>query len=555
MKKIYSITCLFVFLLLMGIGVSSCDASAKKLTGKCGKKAKYSYDSQTQTLVISGRGAITESIFLSAPEGQKERYTLKKIIIRGGITDIKTKINKFVRCDIMRVEKLQLPASLRSITKQSFRSFSFQDMGGKFFIPKGVKTLDPAAFYSDYDSNGLREVTVSKKNKYFTAKNGVLFSKDKKTLVLYPREKADKKYTIPSSVKKIEHLAFARNEKIQEVVLPKKLTSLGAGAFCRCRSLSKINLTKRTKIQKIMDYKGSYYSKPVDDDPGLVCHTGAWDRHRDWDGEGSYYLGTFEGTALQSVIIPDSVKYVASDTFKAYWNSDIFETPLKSIYIGKNYIGGINKGGKTEEGGPIYEGQKSLMLHQLPLESVKVSPKNQKYQVKNHALYSKNGKKLYQVIVDAKLPESYEIDAKTTEIAGGAFSWVNTVKELHVKGDLKRIGTSAFDRQQYGVKPGDKYNEFGFLQGKADPAVMTSITIDGNVGKIQDNAFYGCDALQEFHCQGKIQSIGNKSFYACSELSSFTCQGRIDTIQMTAFSKCPKLKNFVDNRPYEQVYP
>lgn len=568
MKRNYLFLHFAACFLFMGLIFGSRSVSAKKVTGECGAKAKYSYDSQTQTLVISGKGAITDRIYLSAPrkenpdniseyEKNRERYTLKKIIIKEGITAIKTKEGKFAACDIERVTKIQLPNTLKTIAGDSFWDFSFAYMKGRLFIPKGVKNIDAAAFYCSETNNGLKKITVSKKNPYFIAKQGVLFSKNRKKLLLYPREKKNKKYKLPSSVKEIGDIAFARNEHIQEVVLPKKLNLLGAGAFCGCRSLSKINLTKQTKIKKISDYKGVDCADPAGGISGLYYQSGennSSDTFKNYDGKGVFYLGTFEGTALKSAVIPNSVKYVASDTFKPFWNHQKlkFENPLETLYIGKNYMGNINKNRKSGSQGAVYEGQKSLMLCWTPLKSVTVSSGNQKYKIKNHALYSKNGKKLYQVFVTPKLPKEYEIDAKTTEIATRAFGFINTIEKVHVKGSLKSIGADAFNRRYYGAKPGDSYNISGYLEHTAPADALTGITIDGNVDTIRDSAFQECTSLTEFQCKGSIKYIGERAFWSCSKLSRFSCQGRIDTIKGTAFDYCPEMKPFSDNRPWDQ---
>ena len=86
------------------------------------------------------------------------------------------------------------------------------------------------------------EISVDSRNPYYMVKDGVLFTKDRKTLVYYPAEKKNKVYRIPKSVTHIEALAFARNPFLKEVVLPKGLKELGAGAFYNAEKLTKINL-------------------------------------------------------------------------------------------------------------------------------------------------------------------------------------------------------------------------------------------------------------------------------------------------------------------------
>lgn len=424
---------------------------------------------------------------------------------------------------------------------------------GTLFIPDEVETVNPIDFYDNRFIPDIKNVKVSSGNEYFTVKQGVLFTKNKRTLVFYPWGKTDTTYKIPSSVRSIGALAFLRCSNIKKVVLPKKLTSIGAGAFCGCRKLSKINLTKKTKIKKLTDYNATDGTRDYTLDygsskRGKVYQSGfdlLFDGGINYDGKSSFYFGTFEGTALQSAVIPDSVKYVGSDTFKPRFDCETasFVNPVKSLYIGKNYIGGFNQKG-ADKYGAVYEGSKSLMLSWLPLESVTISSKNKKYKVKNHAVYSKNGKKLYQVLNTSALPEHYVLDARTKWIAPRAFSWINTIKEISIKGNIS-IDSSAFNKYHYGCKLGDKYNEYinGYAGMEALPDVMTKITVKGNVKKIGKYAFYDCDALEIFHCTGSINNIAQKAFASCGSLSSFTYKGKIGKLDETAFAYCINLKS------------
>ena len=77
----------------------------------------------------------------------------------------------------------------------------------------------------------LKEVTANSDNKAYTSIDGVLFSKNKQTLVYYPVNKSGDTYTVPSSVKEIGNTAFANNKKLQTVIVPETITSIGVGAF------------------------------------------------------------------------------------------------------------------------------------------------------------------------------------------------------------------------------------------------------------------------------------------------------------------------------------
>ena len=92
----------------------------------------------------------------------------------------------------------------------------------------------------------LTKITVDSKNKKFTSVNGVLFSKDKKTLLLYPAQKG-KNYTVPTGTIRIDDGAFFKSN-ITKIQLPTSLQEIGAKAFSETKLKS---LTIPSQVKKI----------------------------------------------------------------------------------------------------------------------------------------------------------------------------------------------------------------------------------------------------------------------------------------------------------------
>ena len=80
-------------------------------------------------------------------------------------------------------------------------------------------------------------IVVDEDNPYFTVIDGVMFSKDMKTLISYPSSKQDKEYIIPEGILKIGKNAFNGNEYIERVILPSSLKVIGDKAFYSTPSL------------------------------------------------------------------------------------------------------------------------------------------------------------------------------------------------------------------------------------------------------------------------------------------------------------------------------
>ncbi|MGN0113865.1 MAG: leucine-rich repeat protein, partial [Acutalibacteraceae bacterium] len=75
-------------------------------------------------------------------------------------------------------------------------------------IPDSVTNIGRLAFGS---YNYLKNIFVSNNNKNYCSDNGILFDKNKTTLIVYPTEKTDSQYSIPNSVKYISESAFEDN--------------------------------------------------------------------------------------------------------------------------------------------------------------------------------------------------------------------------------------------------------------------------------------------------------------------------------------------------------
>jgi len=75
----------------------------------------------------------------------------------------------------------------------------------------------------------LSEITVDQDNKYFSSEDGILYSKDKKTLCYYPAERQcdGNSFKIPADVETIAYNAFLEyNEHLCSVFIPKTVKSI-----------------------------------------------------------------------------------------------------------------------------------------------------------------------------------------------------------------------------------------------------------------------------------------------------------------------------------------
>lgn len=81
----------------------------------------------------------------------------------------------------------------------------------------------------------LKNIEVDIDNPVFCSVDGVLFSKDMKTLIRYPERHAGGKYIVPECVKTIADFAFYNCINLKSVTLQDNVTNIGEKAFCRSK--------------------------------------------------------------------------------------------------------------------------------------------------------------------------------------------------------------------------------------------------------------------------------------------------------------------------------
>ena len=106
-------------------------------------------------------------------------------------------------------------------------------------IGSGLTTIGNSAFYACW---ALTQFNVDEANEAYCSDGGVLFNKDKTTLLQYPAGKTGTTYAVPASVTSIAKYAFAGSNALTEVTLPEGLTDIAEYAFAWCRKLTKISL-------------------------------------------------------------------------------------------------------------------------------------------------------------------------------------------------------------------------------------------------------------------------------------------------------------------------
>ena len=135
------------------------------------------------------------------------------------------------------LKEVTIPGSVTEIGKEAFSGCRGLRA---VTIPGSVTKIGWGAFSG---CSGLKSIGVESGNKNYCAAGGVLFTKDKATLVCYPGGKPKESYIIPSSVTEIGGGAFGGCSGLREITIPSSVKTINKNAFIDCKGLEAVTIS------------------------------------------------------------------------------------------------------------------------------------------------------------------------------------------------------------------------------------------------------------------------------------------------------------------------
>jgi uncharacterized protein YjdB len=331
-------------------------------------------------------------------------------------------------------------------------------------IPKSVTSIGERAFTR---CEKLTSIIIDSGNSAYTAENGILYNKNKTTIIAYPT--ASGSYVIPSNITRIETYAFMSCINLSSVTFPNSVTSIGIGAFSSCTSLTSvtipnsitsiesgafINCTSLSSItipNSITSIESSTFYKCSSLISVTFTATSKVTSIKDY--------AFYECSNLASVTIPDSVTSIGDYAFQ-WCNS------LASLTIPNSV---------TSIGGWAFE--YCTRLPSLTISNSVTSIGNSAFQ---------NCYSLASVII----PNSI------TSISAGTFQWCTKLTSVTIPNSVTSIGAAAFQ----------------------NCSSLPSVTIPDSVTSIGSGAFNFCTSLTSVTFQGTIHS---SNFYSGTSFTPF----------------------------------
>ncbi len=204
-------------------------------------------------------------------------YTaITSAVLPDGLTEIPSQL--FEQCKDL--QSVVIPEGVTTIGFQAFQNTlslteitfptTLESIGNNCFAYSGLTSLHIPANFASYGDNALThmssltEYSVDPENQFFTAKDGVLYSKDMTELHSFPLACGMTTYTVdpattliapfafystslesielPENLKTIGKSAFGEAVVLSEVVIPDNVETIEAYGFWACSGLKKITL-------------------------------------------------------------------------------------------------------------------------------------------------------------------------------------------------------------------------------------------------------------------------------------------------------------------------
>ena len=205
------------------------------------------------------------------------------------IPDGVTAIGDYAFSSCSKLTSVTIPDSVTGI---GYRAFALCSSLTSIIISETVTNIGEGAFG---ECANLEKINVSERNRYYASIDGILYTKDLKTLIQCPGAKTS--VTIPNNVTSIGVYAFSRCSSMTSVIIGNNVIDIGEGAFYGCSGMTGVIIGNNVIS--------------IGEDAFGYC------------------------TNLRSVSIPDSVKALENGTFQ-----DCTNLTTVNIGNGVNSIGG-----------------------------------------------------------------------------------------------------------------------------------------------------------------------------------------------------------------------
>lgn len=524
---------------------------AEVYEGTCGENVRYSLDTETGVLALTGEGIISYSTIYNDPLWNAHKKRIKQIKADDGIkfpaydwlsgcdSIVEPQYNKttFIymprkyKADVWSSYNYGIPMGIKTVAPYAFSSCKglmrvtmnggCEEVGNNAFsncqdlqvvlFPGTIKRIGDNAFYNCKNLESINmpdgvESVGENCFRYCNTLTGGVYNED---CFFYLSEEVTGDFTIPGnpkkiapnafaygkittlkipeSVKEIGKMAFYYNTGLQRVEMPSRLDVLGDNAFSGCQALEEAVIPEG--VHKIGDYMfgGSSALKKVTLPETL-------------DSIGHYAFQYCP--ALGEIQLPAGLKFIGSSAF-------LDCTALKKVNIPESLSIVDN---------PIFQGCTSL------------------------------AEPLYNSTFFVYLPPVYEGEYTVPDgikaVAGGAFASCNLLTAVNLPASVEKLGYLVFGQctsLEHVNLPGGITSLLNYTF--QDCSKLQSISLPSHLTHIGDGTFSNCASIREVEIPSTVDYIGGYAFSGCTQLASVVLPEEVDTLGVGIFKDCWSLQS------------
>ena len=422
-------------------------------------------------------------------------------------------------------------------------------------------------FIWDFAVNGfgVEEFIVDADNPYFTAKDGVLFTKSLYTLIAYPRKAPYiEKFIIPDETHMIAYQAFYYLEgNFSEIVLGKNVTAIGASnwgkGYCDEEPASGtfVNIVLGEMQALTRNWGYARLSLRISVSPenatymikdNLLCYTHG-------------RIVSVADTEITEIILPDGITTINESLFSGCYKLTSVTIPSSVTSIGNSAFAGCSSlasitipNGVTSIGNSAFAGCSSLTSITIP-KSVTViadwafAGSSSLW----HVLYTGTEENWNTITIGDYNGNLAETTIHYNCTGDETIDPVNKVCEICNRPDIIYQGTCGdnltWTLDENGLLTISGTGEMTDGPGWPGPEddfelwLIKEVIIEEGITSIADQAFYFCSSMTSVHIPDSVTSIGKEAFSSCSSLTSVTISDHVTHIGAGAFAYCERLNN------------
>lgn len=269
--------------------------------------------------------------------------------------------NPFLR-DVSRkicrksLKHIKLPSTLKHLNNALIYCLELETIR----IPASLETISNRCFTQ---CRKLRQIDVDDKNRFYSSRDGVLYSRDGKRLIQFPMRKKTVPSDVLDGVTVIGNQAFSNCEALTEIVIPESVQSIEYSAFCNCSMLETVQMhpnivlngsghfSNCVRLSDIMFFN----SEPVVP-YGCFSNCKALRKINFGSTIKTIAEHAFGGSGLQEIAIPDKTKKILSGAFCQRLDLKKVIIPKTVSYISNSAVFSGCGIAETDED-PVYYGR------------------------------------------------------------------------------------------------------------------------------------------------------------------------------------------------------